>query len=260
MIRVGDRVLVLTDDGSRYLITLREGSIFGTHLGNILHEEIIGKEYGDTIKIGRSKAHILKPGIVDYVFNLNRRTQIVYPKDMGFIILMLDIKEGDLVIECGSGSGSMTGAFARYVGSKGKVVSYERREKFLERARENIDQLGIGDRVEFKLKDIGDGIDEKGADAFFLDVPDPVPYLSEVLSSLKGGGRLCVLCPTVNQVQSVLESLNEKEVVDIEVWETFIRKMKTNPKRFRPEDRMVGHTAYLIFGVKVSRGGEKYEE
>ena len=257
MIQAGDRVLVLTDDNSRYLITLKEGSIFGTHLGNILHEEIIGKEYGDLIKIGRNTAYLLKPGIVDHIFNLNRRTQIVYPKDMGFIILMLDIKEGDLVVECGSGSGSMTSAFARYVGSNGKVVSYERREKFMERARDNVNQLGVGDRVEFKLKDIEEGIDEKEADAFFLDVPDPVFHLKEVLRSLKGGGRFCVLCPTTNQVQSVLETLSEEDVVDIEVWETFVRKMKINPKRFRPEDRMVGHTAYLIFGVKVSRGGEK---
>jgi len=257
LIQAGDRVLVLTDDNSRYLITLKEGSIFGTHLGNILHEEIIGKEYGDLIKIGRNTAYLLKPGIVDHIFNLNRRTQIVYPKDMGFIILMLDIKEGDLVVECGSGSGSMTSAFARYVGSNGKVVSYERREKFMERARDNVNQLGVGDRVEFKLKDIEEGIDEKEADAFFLDVPDPVPHLKEVLRSLKGGGRFCVLCPTTNQVQSVLETLSEEDVVDIEVWETFVRKMKINPKRFRPEDRMVGHTAYLIFGVKVSRGGEK---
>lgn len=167
MIQAGDRVLVLTDDNSRYLITLKEGSIFGTHLGNILHEEIIGKEYGDLIKIGRNTAYLLKPGIVDHIFNLNRRTQIVYPKDMGFIILMLDIKEGDLVVECGSGSGSMTSAFARYVGSNGKVVSYERREEFMERARDNVNQLGVGDRVEFKLKDIEEGIDEKEADAFF---------------------------------------------------------------------------------------------
>ncbi|AKI97621.1 tRNA (adenine-N1)-methyltransferase [Kosmotoga pacifica] len=256
MIKSGDRVLVLTDDDSRYLITLKEGGIFGTHLGNILHEEIIGKEYGDVIKIGRSLAYLLKPGIVDHIFTLNRRTQIVYPKDMGFIILMLDIKDGDLVIECGAGSGSMTGAFARFVGPNGRVVSYERREKFMERARENVSRLGLEKRVTFKLKDIEEGIDETNADAFFLDIPEPVPHLKNVLNSLKGGGRFCVLCPTTNQVQDVLEALKELGAVDVEVWEIFVRKMKTNPKRFRPEDRMVGHTAYLIFGVKVSRGGE----
>lgn len=258
MIQVGDRVLILLQDGSEQLVSVTREGFAPTRFGTIFFDEIIGKEYGDTLKVGGKTAYILRTGIVDHIFSLKRSTQIVYPKDMGYILLKLDAKEGDTVIECGSGSGSMTCALARAIGERGKVISYERREGASAIARRNVEIFGLDKRVEFKVRDLGDGIDEKGVDAFFLDVPEPLLYLEDVLNSLNGSGRLCVLCPTANQVQDVLRKLQELGTVKLEVTETFIRDMKINPERFRPEDKMVGHTAYLVFGIRVLKGGEKW--
>jgi len=260
LLKYGDKVLIYLEDGSEYIITLEEGKFLGTHFGNIFHEDIVGKEYGDSISLRKHSAYILNIGIVDHIFSLKRKTQIVYPKDMGFILLMLDVKNGDLVVECGSGSGSMTSALARAVAPDGRVVSYERREEFHKLAKENVECFGHSENVVFKLKDISEGIDESNVNAFFLDVPEPVPHLKTVSNSLIGGGRFCVVCPTANQVQDVLRELRRLPVIKVEIWETFIRKMKLNPERFRPEDRMVGHTTYMVFGIKVNEGGVRYEE
>lgn len=255
-LKYGDDVILMLEDGSTYLIKLKEDSQLGTHRGNIRHSDLIGKNYGDVVDVDKTRVYILKPTMVDYIFKMKRKTQIVYPKDSGFILLMLDIKEGDRVIDAGVGSGAMCGLLARYVGESGKVFAYERREEFMEIAKKNIERWGLMDRVKFKLKDIGEGFDEENIDAFFLDVPDSAPYIESVWKVLKGSGRLAVLCPTTNQVQSVVERMNEVGFIRIEVWENLFRQYKPNPKRLRPFDKMVAHTAYLVFGMKINQEGK----
>lgn len=249
----GDLVLICLPDGSDYLVQAVPDGYISTHMGNILFGEFIGKEFGSSIDVGKKRARLLTPGIVDHVFGLQRKTQVVYPKDMGYILLMLDVKQGDRVVECGTGSGAMTLALARLVGRTGRVYSYEKNASFLRNAEENVRLFGLLESVVFRNEDITDGIEEKEADAFFLDVPEPIPVLPIMMDALRGGGRFCVICPTSNQVQDVLQELREEPCMRINVWETFIREMKTNPDRFRPEDKMVGHTAYLVFGTRIIR-------
>ncbi len=252
MVKEGDRVLLLSENGDEFIIVAKYGEKFVTHLGMINHDEIIGRPYGSTVMSSKDTLfYILKPGIVEEIFNLKRKTQIVYPKDMGFILLMLDVKEGDRVVEAGVGSGVMTHALARAVGENGKVYAYERREDFLEIAKTNLEKWNVLDRVELKLKDISNGFDEKNIDALFLDVPVPWEYIKQVWNALRGGGRLCIIVPTTNQVQMVLEELYNYPFVKIEVWENLYRSYKPVPQRLRPYDRMVAHTTYMIFAVKV---------
>ncbi|HQN29469.1 MAG TPA: SAM-dependent methyltransferase, partial [Mesotoga sp.] len=129
----------------------------------------------------------------------------------------------------------------------------EKRSDFVMRARENVAALGKIERVTFFPEDIERCDEENVADSFFLDVPDPLAVMDRAVSILKGGGRICVLCPTTNQVQESIRLLGELNIVDIQMWEIMARNYKTNPDRLRPEDRMVGHTAFLIFGVKIKR-------
>jgi tRNA (adenine57-N1/adenine58-N1)-methyltransferase len=249
----GDDVVIMLDDGSTYLIKLSENSQLGTHKGNIKHSELLSKDFGDVFELNGTLVYILEPTIVDYIFKMKRRTQIVYPKDSGFVLLMLDIKEGDRVIDAGVGSGAMCGLLARYVGNTGKVFAYEKREDFIELAKKNLERWGLLNRVEFRHRDISEGFDEENVDAFFLDVPDPIPHIENVWKVLKGSGRLAVLCPTTNQVQDVIKKMQQTGFARIEVWENLFRQYKPNPKRLRPFDRMVAHTAYLVFGIKINQ-------
>ncbi|HDM69920.1 MAG: SAM-dependent methyltransferase [Thermotoga sp.] len=256
IVKDGDDVLILLEDGTTYLLKVRRGKTFGTHLGNLRYDEMIGKNFGDFLRIEKGKAYILKPGMDDYIRKMKRATQIVYPKDIGYILIMLDVKNGDRIIDAGLGSGAMCGALARYVGENGRIYAYERREKFVEIARENLRRWGVLERVEIKLKDVEEGFDEKDVDAIFLDLPEPWCCLDKAWNSLKFSGRIGIICPTTNQVQKVLLEMENLGFVRTKVWEIMHREYKPNPERLRPVDRMVAHTAYLIFGIKVKTGKE----
>lgn len=249
-VRLGDRVLAVFEDGRSFLFTVQEGKL-QTHHGVIDLPSLVGKSYGSVCETHTGKRfYVMKPRFVDEIYKMKRQTQIVYPKDMGFILLMLDVQEGKTVIDAGVGSGAMCAALARAVGTTGKVYAYERREEFKRLAEENLKKWGLMDRVEIKLKDISQGFDET-VDAIFLDVPDPWNYVRQCYEALNGSGNFAIVCPTTNQVQRVLEELSKFPFLNVEVWESLFRQYKPVAERLRPFDRMVAHTAYMVFARKA---------
>jgi len=254
LIKDGDRVLLYGEDGTKFLVKVEAGKKKGTHLGVVEFDSIIGMNYGDIVKIGKTNKsyYILPPTYIDDIFSMKRKTQIIYPKDSSYILLKLDIKPGKRVIDTGVGSGAMCAAMARLVGENGKVYAYERREDFYNLATQNLTEWGLIDRVELKLRDISMGFDETNIDALLLDVPDPENYIQQCWQALAGGGMMGVICPTVNQVSMVLEKMYELPFIDVEVWESLMRQYKPYPNRLRPVDRMVAHTTFLVFARKVN--------
>jgi tRNA (adenine57-N1/adenine58-N1)-methyltransferase len=176
----------------------------------------------------------------------------MYPKDIGFILLAMDIGPGKHVLEAGTGSGSFTTALAFIVGSQGKITTYESRREFQHLAQKNLDRLGLSDRVDFKLRDISDGFDEKNVDAVFLDLPNPQDYVTQAKEALKPGGYLGSILPTTNQVSTLLIALRRSNFAFIEVCEILLRYYKAVADRLRPTDRMVAHTGYLIFSRSMA--------
>jgi len=252
-------ILFDPEKGKKYFLnlSLTKGK-FNTEKGEIDLSQLVGKPYGSTVKTHKGYTYLLLPStLYEFImFKLNRLTQIVYPKDAAYILLRLDVKPGDTVVESGIGSGALTAVFAQAVGREGKVVSYEKREEFIKNALSNLRKVGLDSRVEVKHRDISDGFDEKEeADALFLDVREPWLYLDKAYSALKTGRFLGILVPTANQVIETLKKLEEMPFIDVEVSEILLRKYKTVPERFRPEDRMPAHTAYLIFARKITKGG-----
>jgi tRNA (adenine57-N1/adenine58-N1)-methyltransferase len=162
----------------------------------------------------------------------------------------MGIGPGQKVLEAGTGSGSMTIALAHAVGAQGLVVSYEQREEMQKLARKNISRTGLAARVEFKLRDIQEGLDETDADAFFLDVPNPYDYVPQVRAALKPGGYFGSIIPTFNQAGILLRALRRHRFAFIES-ETLLRYYKPEPDRLRPTDRMVAHTGFLVFGRRI---------
>ncbi len=250
-----DDIVILYDEekGKKYFINLKlSGNTFSTNKGQVNLEDLIGKEYGSSVSTHLGYRYVIFPfNLYDFImFKLNRLTQIVYPKDAAYILLRLDVKPGDTVIESGIGSGAMTCFFAQSVGNSGKVISYERREEFIRNALSNLRKAGLDRNVVVKNRDISEGFDETEVDAVFLDVREPWLYIEHAHRSLKAGKMMGVLVPTVNQVIETLKAV-EKRFMDVEVLEILLRRYKPVPERLRPEDRMPAHTAYLIFGRKV---------
>jgi tRNA (adenine57-N1/adenine58-N1)-methyltransferase len=202
---------------------------------------------------------LLQPSLADLITELPRTTQILYPKDIGFILVTLGIGPGQTVMEAGTGSGSMTTALAHTVGPQGRVISYEVKPDVQNLARKNLTRFGLESRVDFKLRDIGGGFDETDADAFFLDVPNPYDYTGQVRAALKPGGFLCCLIPTFNQVEKTLQALRQTRFAFVEVCELLLRYYKPEPSRIRPTDRMVAHTGFLIFARRIEPGKTQTE-
>ncbi len=251
-----DDIIILYDSEKkkRYFLNLKlSRGKFGTDRGEIQLASIIGADYGSTVKTHLGYSYVILPmNIFDFVmFKLNRLTQIVYPKDAAYIILKLNVKPGDTVIESGIGSGAMTSIFAHFVGDSGRVISYEKRPEFIRNAVSNLRKVNLDKRVTVKCRDISQGFDEKNADAVFLDVREPHLYVESAYKALKPGNTIGILVPTANQVIDTLKIIEKLPFLDIEVSELLLRKYKIVPERFRPEDRMVAHTAYLMFAKKA---------
>jgi tRNA (adenine57-N1/adenine58-N1)-methyltransferase catalytic subunit len=238
-----------------FIFMLKAGARFESHRGILMHDDLIGKPWGTQVfsHIG-SPFYLLQPALGDLLVDLPRTTQILYPKDIGFIFVTMGIGPGRKVLEAGTGSGSMTTALAYAVGSEGQVVSYEIKPDVQNLARKNLARFGLESRVDFKLRDIAEGFDETDADSFFLDVPNPYDYTVQVRNSLKPGGFLCCLLPTMNQVEKALIALRQTNFAFVEVCELMLRFYQAEPSRLRPTDRMVAHTGYLIFARKIEPG------
>jgi len=250
--QTGDLALLVGLRHKHFIFPLLEGGLFHTHRGILKHDDLIGKPWGSQVFSHQgSPFFLLQPGLADLLTDLPRSTQIMYPKDIGFILATMSIGPGQHVLEAGTGSGSMTIALAHAVGRDGRVVSYEAREEFQKLALKNLERLGLEQQVEFKVADIGAGFTETNMDAMFLDVANPWDYVGQVRSALKPGGFFCSLLPTFNQVESLLVALRRNHFAFVEVCELLLRYYKPEPSRLRPTDRKVAHTGFLIFGRRV---------
>ncbi len=251
----GDLALLVGLRHKHFIFPLLPGGTFHTHRGILKHDDLIGLPWGSQVFSHQgSPFFLLQPSLADILTDLPRRTQIMYPKDIGYIITQMSVGPGQRVLEAGTGSGSMTVALAYAVGTEGRVVSYEIRPEFQKLALKNLERLGLEDRVKFKLGDIAGGFEETDMDAMFLDVANPWDYIPQVRSALKTGGFFSSLLPTFNQVSQLLFALRREGFAFIEVCELMLRYYKPEPTRLRPTDRMVAHTGFLIFGRRIELG------
>jgi tRNA (adenine57-N1/adenine58-N1)-methyltransferase len=262
----GDLALLVGLRHKHFIFPLLPGGTYHTHRGILSHDELIGKPWGTQVFSHQGAPFfMLQPSLADLLVDLKRSTQIMYPKDIGFILTSMSVGPGQTILEAGTGSGSMTVALAFATGANGHVITYEKRPEFQNLARKNLVRLGLDTRVQFKLGDLAEGISETNVDACFLDVPNPWDYLHQVRNALKPGGFFCNLVPTINQVERLLYVMRRENFAFVEVCELLLRYYKPEPTRLRPTDRMVAHTGYLTFGRRIEpnvdeRGKELLEE
>ncbi len=244
----GDIVLLLGKDKREFMFRLQAGAELHTHRGIIRHDEVIGHRWGETLTTHIGYPYLLlQPSLDQLIRGIRRNTQIVYPKEIGYIIVKMNIGPGVRIIEAGTGSGGLTIALARMVGATGHVYTYEARPAMQALARRNLERLGLEGNVTFHLRDIAEGFEEREADVLFLDVREPWLYLEAAHAALRSGGFFGALLPTTNQVSALLAALEESRFGFVEVEELLLRAYKPVPQRLRPEDRMVAHTGYLVF-------------
>ena len=251
-----DLVLLLDRKSRKYLITLNREQIFHSHLGQLFHDQLINKSVGGWYRT--DKGHVLlaiRPTLGDYVLEMPRGPQIVYPKDLGLIISLGDIFPGATVIESGLGSGSLTLALLRAVGHTGQVTTYEINESVIPKALNNIGKiLPNANNLHVKVGDIYINLTERDVDRVVLDVPEPWNSVCGVGNALILGGILISFSPTILQVHQLVMALQDDgRFQRIETTETLLRPWHVTEQSVRPEHRMVAHSGFLTTAVKCER-------
>ena len=254
----GERVLLVDARDRRYLITLMTGQRFHSHLGAVGHDDLIGAREGSRVRAsGGGTLLAFRPTLADYVLKMRRGAQVIYPKDIGLILVYADVFPGATVIEAGTGSGSLTLALARAVGDTGTVVSYELREDHHARAAANIDAWYEGsgskpDNLELRLGDVFEGVGGPDVDRMVLDLPEPWRALERATAALTPGGILCCYLPTIPQVVQTVDAMRAGGFSLLTTFEALLRTWNVEGQSVRPDHRMVAHTGFIVAGRKLA--------
>lgn len=254
-LRAGERVLLIDPKARRYLVTLVAGSSFHTHAGILAHDDVIGRPEGSTVAASTGRSFVaLRPTLADAVLKMPRGAQVIYPKDLGAILIAADIGPGQRVLEAGVGSGALSMTALRAGAS---VTGYELREDFAERARANVAAtLGPDAPYRVEIRDVTHGIDERDLDRVLLDMPEPHKVVAAAGAALRPGGILLAYLPTINQTALLRQALAEADAPFglAETQEIMRRTWHVEARSVRPDHRMVGHTGFLTTARRIEAG------
>lgn len=247
-------VLLFHTPRKKWLTKVAEDKKFHTHLGIIDIASIIGMEYGSAIRTTEGKLiFLMEPTIYDFIMKSERRTQIVYPKDLGYIVARTGLKNGSKVLEIGTGSGALATFMASIVKPEGHIYSFDVNSDFMEIAKRNLEKAGMARYVTLHQHDPHQGVDIRNVDVATVDLGDPWTVVDQVYDALKGGGAFVAICPTMNQIEKTAAQLKKSGYADIDCVELMIRNMEAREGMTRPSMRMIGHTTYLVFARKVEK-------
>jgi len=240
----GERVLLVDPKQRRYLTTLQPGGRFHTHSGIVDHDDVIGRDEGSTVAATTGRRFVaLRPTLADVVLKMPRGAQVIYPKDLGAILLSADVGPGMRVLEAGVGSGALSMALLR---AGAHVVGYEVRPDFAAGARANVTAwAGAAAPYRVEVRDIYQGIDETDVDRVVLDLPEPWRVLGAAARALRPGGILLSYLPSITQVAALRSAMADGPFGMAETAEVLRRTWHVEQRSVRPDHRMVAHTGFL---------------
>lgn len=254
-LQAGETVLLIDSKGRHFLLKLDPGRTFRYHQGAIAHSDLIGMDGGSWVTSSSGgQMLLLRPRLADYILKMRRGAQIVYPKDLGPILIYADIGPGMTVLEAGTGSGAMTMALIRAVGPDGTVVSVEIRDDHASHARKAIERWfgSIPDNLSLITGDVAEQVETTKPDRIVLDLPDPSETLNAAAEHQPPGGGFFAYLPTVPQVEKLVkEARDSRRFAEIEIKEFMVRDWNVKGRSVRPEHQMIGHTGFLVFMRRI---------
>jgi tRNA (adenine57-N1/adenine58-N1)-methyltransferase len=253
-IKNNSSVLFYYNPSKKWLVKISKKDSLHTHIGVLKHADAIGKEYGSRLVSNKDKyVYLLKPTMYDYVMKIQHGTQIVYPKDLGYIVARAGIQNGQKIVEIGTGSASLTSFVASIVKPRGHVYTFDVDENFMKIAAKNLKKSGMEKYVTQQNLDIKTAkkMPVEDADVALIDLGDPWTVIPQVRQMLKGSGAVFAICPTMNQLEKLTMALVENEFTDIESTEHILRTIDAREGKTRHSFQGIGHTTYLCFARKA---------
>ncbi|MFC6152479.1 tRNA (adenine-N1)-methyltransferase [Nocardioides yefusunii] len=259
-LREGEWVRLTDQKGRRHNFELVAGKMFFSNKGHLAHDDMIGREEGFTINSSAGGQYLVfRPLLSEFVVSMPRGAAVIYPKDSAQIVSSADVFPGSIVVEAGAGSGSLSCTLLRAVGPFGKVISFERREEFLDVARKNVTQYFGGEHPNWDLR-LGDLAEElpkleHKVDRVILDMLAPWECVDAVGEALVPGGIICVYVATTTQLSRVVETLRAHGgFTEPHAWESLVRDWHVEGLAVRPDHKMIGHTAFLVTARRMAPG------
>jgi tRNA (adenine57-N1/adenine58-N1)-methyltransferase len=257
LLRDRDAVVLIDRKQRSYLRTLRSGRVLAVRGDAVPCDELIGRPEGTVLSTARGeRLLVLRPTYAQLIPSLPRQAQPIYPKDVGPLLLWGDVAAGMRVVEVGVGPGALTLALLRAVGPTGELASYELREDFAARARDNVARFhGEAPNWRLCVADAFAGFAERDVDRIVVDLAEPWRLLDRVAEALRPGGVLTAFVPTALQVKECVDGLRAHGgFAAVEMLETLTRFWHVRDRSLRPEHRMVAHTGFLVFARRLAPG------
>ncbi len=256
-LREGEQVLFIDAKKRRYLITLTAGKELHSHSGTVAHDAVIGAPEGATFRSSHGMHYtVIRPTLSEYILKMPRGAQVIYPKDIGPILLLADIFPGARVFESGVGSGALSMAMLR---AGADIVGYELREDFASRAAKNVTGfLGaeVLDRYRVEIRDSYAGIEETGPDRVVPDLPEPWQVVKHAARAMHPGGIFLAYTPQITQAVQLRETMLDSPFGMVETVEVLNRGWHIEGQSVRPDHRMVAHTGFLTHARLLSMPDE----
>ncbi len=261
-LRAGEWVRLTDAKGRRHNVQLTPGKQFSTNRGQLLHDDMIGRDEGFTITSTLGGEYLVfRPLLSEFVVSMPRGAAVVYPKDAAQIVAMADVFPGARVVEAGVGSGALTCSLLRAVGPTGRVSSYERREEFAEVARRNVTQFFDGAHPAWQLTvgDLAEALprtsEDRRVDRVVLDMLAPWECVDAVADALVPGGLVCAYVATTTQLGRVVETFRAHGgFTEPQPWESLVRDWHVEGLAIRPGHKMIGHTGFLVTARRMAPG------
>ncbi|MEO6029755.1 MAG: tRNA (adenine-N1)-methyltransferase [Candidatus Binatia bacterium] len=254
LLRDGDSILFIDRKSRQYLRTLRSGKRVNVRGAAFQADELIGLSEGVVLRSSMGEyLQIFRPTYAQLIPNLPRQAQLIYPKDVGTILMWGDIHPGARVIETGVGPGATTMALLRAIGPTGQLFSYELREEFATMARDNVVRFhGPSPQWTLKIGDAYEGFEETEIDRMVVDLSEPWRVIPHAARALRAGGVFVGFTPTVLQLKQLVDELRAGPFAAVEILESLQRGWHVKDRSVRPEHRMVAHSGFLVFARRLA--------
>jgi len=251
MITEGASVLLIDEAGKKFVVKASKRMLEIGGLGVIDGNVLCNASFGEELAVGQRKFVLLRPSVRDLLGIIERKAQIMIPKDSFLVPMYLDIASGSRVIEGGVGSGALTIVLLRAIAPNGKVISYENRKDHSDLARRNVALTELEKCWELRLEDVCTSELVKDVDAAVVDIPNPWDAVDNIKKALRVGGHICCYVPNANQLEDLVKKVRSAGFAEVYSFETIQREMIIHNGGVRPSFDMLGHTGYLTFGRKM---------
>ena len=255
--KLDNSLVVIKSNNKKYLTVIKDGESFITHNGKISYNDIKSLPY--TVKSSTDEEFIIyTPSYKEFVLLMRRGPQIIYPKDVGSLIVDGNITNSSTVLEIGTGSGALTLFLLLILGKKGMLYSLDSEVKHQYRASKTINRYisTFNKNYEYNLEFIHDElknfrITDIDIDTIITDVPEPWEFFKK--NNINKDLSWVSYLPSISQVEKLTKILKDNNFKNIEIKENLERYWIVKDKILRPKNEMVGHTGFIVSCRYISK-------